>query len=86
LTGSWEESESPFHGGDTRFTTRTKTLFKIAQTRTKIPAPRTIVEAIFFNTFKLDCHNMGRGIAMRYISVETLEANDTQMMGLEMAA
>jgi hypothetical protein len=51
-----------------------------------MPAPRMMVEAIFFNIFKLDCHNIGRGITMRYTSVETFEANDTQMMGLETAA
>lgn len=39
------------------------------------------VEAIFFNIFKLDYHNMGRIIVMRYSSVETFDANDTQTMG-----
>jgi hypothetical protein len=44
------------------------------------------VDAIFFIIFKLDPHSMGRGMAMRYISVETFAANDTHTMGLEMAA
>ena len=69
-----------------RLTTRTNTLFNVAQTRTKIPEPRTILEAIFFMVFKLDPQSIGRGMAIRYMSVETLEANEAQTMGFEMAA
>lgn len=45
-----------------------------------------MVDAIFLIIFKLDPHNMGRGIMMRYMSVQTLAANDTQIMGREIAA
>lgn len=45
-----------------------------------------MVYAIFFIVFKPDCHNMGIGIPIRYISVDTFAANETQMMGLDMAA
>lgn len=45
-----------------------------------------MVEAIFFGIFRLDRHSMGSGIEIRYKSVETLEANETQTMGREMAA
>lgn len=51
-----------------------------------MPAPRTIVEAIFLIIFKLEPHSIGSGIRMRYISVHILAANDTQIIGLETAA
>jgi hypothetical protein len=46
-------------------TTRTKILFKVAQTRTKMPAPRTTLEAIFLIILRLEPHSMGSGIRMR---------------------
>lgn len=45
-----------------------------------------MVAAIFLRSFSRDFQSMGMGISMRYISVETLEAKEDQMMGLDMAA
>ena len=45
-----------------------------------------MLEAIFFMVFRLDPHSIGRGMAIRYMSVETLEAKEAQTMGFEMAA
>jgi hypothetical protein len=58
----------------------------MAKTMMRIPALSTIVAAIFFKSFKLDFHSMGRGIMKRYTSVVTFETNVTQRMGFEIAA
>lgn len=89
LTGSCRrkirnKGQVPFSANE--LTTNTKTLFRMAQISTNTPAPRIIVDAIFFSSRKLDDHSIGRGIEMRYMSVATFDANETQMMGLEMAA
>lgn len=63
----------------------TKVVFSVAQTRTNIPAPSTILEAIFFAGFKEDVQSIGMGISIKYISVEALAANEVQTMGLDMA-
>lgn len=51
-----------------------------------MPAPRTMVDAIFFSGRKLDCQSIGSGIDMRYKSVEALAVKDVQTIGLEIAA
>lgn len=61
-------------------------LFNVAQTKTKIPALRTMVEAIFLISLRVDSQSSGMGIRIRYMSVETFAANDVQMIGKEMAA
>lgn len=66
-------------------TTRRKTLLIVAQTRTKTPELRTIVAAIFFKGFRLDCQSIGIGMNMRYGSVMRFEAKVTAMTGVEMA-
>lgn len=48
-----------------RLTTMTKMLLRSAQTRTKMPAPRTMDEAIFLGVLRVDCHSIGRGIIIR---------------------
>lgn len=48
-----------------RLTVKTKTLFRIAQTRTNRPAPNTIVVVTFFKSFSLDIQSMGMGIKIR---------------------
>ena len=68
-----------------KLTTRSITLFIVAQTRTKTPALRTIVAAIFFTGFRLDFQSMGIGINMRYGSVSRFPAKVTAMTGFEMA-
>jgi hypothetical protein len=45
-----------------------------------------MLEAIFFMVFRLDPQSMGRGMAIKYMSVETLEANEAQTIGFEIAA
>lgn len=45
-----------------------------------------MLEAIFFASLKVDFQSIGRGMSIRYISVETLAANDVQTIGREMAA
>lgn len=69
-----------------KLTTKTKILFRVAQTRTNMPAPRMMVAAIFFKSFNLDSQSRGMGINMRYISVETFAANEAQIIGLDTAA
>jgi hypothetical protein len=66
-------------------TAKRTTLLNVAQTRTKTPAPSTIVAAIFFMSFRLDCQSMGTGIKMRYGSVARFPAKVAAMTGLEMA-
>lgn len=46
-------------------TTRTKMLLSIAQMRTKMPVPSTILEAIFFTSFRPELQSIGRGIIIR---------------------
>ena len=48
-----------------RLTVKTKTLFRIAQTRTNRPTPNTIVVVTFFKSFNLDTQSIGMGIKMR---------------------
>ena len=66
-------------------TTKTKALLRVAQTRTKIPAPRTNDEAIFWEMRRPDRHSIGKGIMMRYMSVEILAAKEDQTMAREIA-
>jgi hypothetical protein len=55
-------------------------------TTTKMPEPRMTLEAIFLIAFRLDSQSMGSGMAIKYMSVETLDANEAQTMGFEMVA
>lgn len=83
-----EVRQIPSSGGTAHIlelTTRRKTLLIVAQTRTKTPELRTIVAAIFFKGFRLDCQSIGIGMNMRYGSVMRFEAKVTAMTGVEMA-
>jgi hypothetical protein len=64
----------------------TYTVLTIAQTRTKIPAPKTREEAIFSKRRRLDPQSRGRGIMIRYMSVETLAAKVDHTTGRDTAA
>lgn len=66
-------------------TTSRKTLFRVAQTRIKIPALRTIVVAIFLMSLRLDFQSMGIGMKMRYGSVIRFAAKVTPITGLAIA-
>ena len=68
-----------------QLTVMRKTLFRVAQTRTKIPAPSTMVVATFLMSFRLDVQSMGIGMKMRYGSVMTLAMKVTHMIALEIA-
>lgn len=69
-----------------KLTTSTKILLRVAQTSTKIPALRTMVEATFLIVRRVDRQSIGRGMMRRYKSVTRLAANPTQTIGLETAA
>jgi hypothetical protein len=60
-------------------------LFSMAHTSTNMPAPRTMLDAIFLASFKEDPQSMGRGINIKYMSVETFAAKEVQMIGLDTA-
>jgi hypothetical protein len=77
---------APHNGKQAKLTTKTKILFNIAHTRTNTPAPSMKVDAIFFTVPRREPHSIGRGIDIRYISVEIFAANDTQITGFETAA
>ena len=58
----------------------------MAQTTIKTPAQSTRLDKIFLKVFKVDCQSIGKGIRMRYRSVETLQMNETQMINRDSAA
>jgi hypothetical protein len=45
-----------------------------------------MVDAIFFISLRLDFQSMGIGMVIRYMSVETFAAKETQTIGLDTAA
>jgi hypothetical protein len=57
----------------------------VAQTRTKTPALRMTVVAIFLMNLRLDFQSIGIGMKIRYGSVRRFAANVTAMTGLEIA-
>lgn len=66
-------------------TTNRKTLLIVAHTRIKIPAPSTIVTAIFFTSLRLDFQSIGIGIKTKYGSVARFAAKVAAITGFEMA-
>ena len=57
----------------------------VAQTRTKIPAPRTAVAATFLISFRRDTQSIGIGTKIRYGSVSRFEMNVVTIVGLAIA-
>lgn len=69
-----------------QLTTSTNMLLSVAHTRTKMPAHKTMVDAIFFMTLRVEPQRSGIGIIIRYRSVTILVAKDDHTIGKDMAA
>ncbi len=65
--------------------TATKIDLSVALTRTSMPAPSTMLDAIFLISFNEEPQSIGRIISIRYMSVEALAAKDVQTIVLYLA-